>query len=275
MKDVKRYYTSLETRLGNWLLFNGRAHLGLYPVSTWWPFPIRRALLAMEDHMFQSLNLSSGALVLDAGCGDGQVAIAFAQRGLRVHAVDVLLEQVRRARQNVSRLLDDQGETTVTVRQDDYHRLETVDEGSLDGIYTIETLVHARDLPAVLKEFRRVLKPGGRLALYEYDHWAQTADTMALEQEKVRRYGAIASDSSEGASGLARILADAGFEDVREMDLTLNVRPLLRVLAWILYIPCMIVVALGVEASFINTVAVVVNYCNGWRYLAVTGSKPV
>jgi ubiquinone/menaquinone biosynthesis C-methylase UbiE len=273
MTDVKRYYTSLETRLGNWLLFNGRAHLGLYPASTWWPFPIRRALLAMEDHMYQSLKLSPGALVLDAGCGDGQVAIAFARRGLRVHAVDVLPQQVQRARQNVARVLGE-GETTVAVRQDDYHRLETVDEDSLDGIYTIETLVHARDLPAVLNEFRRVLKPGGRVALYEYDHWAQTADIMALEQEKVRRYGAIASDSEE-ASGLARVLADAGFGDVRETDLTRNVRPLLRVLAWICYVPCMIVVALGMETSFINTVAVVVNYRSGWRYLAVTGSKPV
>ncbi|KAB8074182.1 hypothetical protein BDV29DRAFT_174117 [Aspergillus leporis] len=60
----------------------------------------------------------------------------------------------------------------LTVQQGDYHHLELVESGSLDGVYTIETVVHATDLDLVLSEFHRSLKPGGRTAFYEYDHWS-------------------------------------------------------------------------------------------------------
>ncbi|KAF9886644.1 hypothetical protein FE257_011284 [Aspergillus nanangensis] len=160
--DLKAYYTALETRLGNYLIFGGRAHLGLYPRGTWWPFPIHRALLAMEDHLFHALALQPGSTVLDAGCGDAQVAIYLASKGLRVQAIDVLAEQVQRARSTVAR--SGMQHLAVTMARDDYHRLESVDEASLDGVYTMETLVHARDPMVVMAEFLRVLKPGGRLS---------------------------------------------------------------------------------------------------------------
>ncbi|KAL4890541.1 S-adenosyl-L-methionine-dependent methyltransferase [Aspergillus ambiguus] len=165
MNDARRYYASLETRLGNQLLLNGRAHLGLYPPSTWRPFPIQHALLAMEDHMFRSLDLHPGT------------------RGLRVLAIDLVGEQVQHARQNVRRILDDRTGAAVTVQQDDYHRLKMVGASSLDGIYTIETLVHTTDLSEVLKEFLRALKPGGRVVPYEYDHWVQAGvDGIGTEE---------------------------------------------------------------------------------------------
>ncbi|KAI9043790.1 class I SAM-dependent methyltransferase [Aspergillus affinis] len=299
--DIKRYYSALETRLGNWVLFGGRAHLAYYEPSTWWPFPIHRALLAMEDHIYDSLSVNDNrrARVLDAGCGDGQVAIHLAAKGLRVHAIDVLAQQVQRAQRNVRRAIlarsqsqsrtlkskqdDDPVALDITVRQDDYHHLVTVQTASLDGIYTIETLVHASDLIAVLTELRRVLKPGGRVAFYEYDHWAAAAQERKSEaektsqaDEKVREYGAIASGSTEQQhESLARSLIQAGFCDVQETDLSRNVRPLLRVLVTLLFIPCMLVLALRMEAYFINTIAVVVNYRRGWKYVAVTGRKPL
>ncbi|PLB45208.1 S-adenosyl-L-methionine-dependent methyltransferase [Aspergillus steynii IBT 23096] len=289
--DIKRYYSALETRLGNWLLFGGRAHLAYYDANTWWPFPIHRALLAMEDHIFDSLQLDRRARVLDAGCGDGQVAIHMAAKGLRVHAIDVLAQQVDRAQRNVRRAIrtpsqtprpkDDAVALDIVVRRDDYHHLVTVRPASLDGIYTIETLVHASDLIAVLKELRRVLKPGGRVAFYEYDHWAAAAQEKAKSSveasqadEKVREYGAIAPGSAAQPESLAQSLVRAGFCDVQETDLSRNVRPLLRVLMAVLFIPCMLVLALRLEAYCINTIAVVVNYRRGWKYVAVTGRKP-
>ncbi|KAH8431873.1 class I SAM-dependent methyltransferase [Aspergillus melleus] len=303
--DIKRYYSALETRLGNWVLFGGRAHLAYYEPNTWWPFPIHRALLAMEDHIYDSLGVNHNrrARVLDAGCGDGQVAIHLAAKGLRVHAIDVLAQQVERAQRNVCRAIlaqsqsrsqsqthkhkpkqdDDSVALDITVRQDDYHHLVTVQSASLDGIYTIETLVHASDLIAVLTELRRVLKPGGRVAFYEYDHWAAAAQERKSEaektsqaDEKVREYGAIASGSTaQQPESLAQSLTQAGFCDVQEKDLSKNVRPLLRVLVTVLFIPCMLVLALRMEAYFINTIAVVVNYRRGWKYVAVTGRKPL
>ena len=293
--DIKRYYSALETRVGNWLLFGGRAHLGYYPRETWWPFPIYQSLLAMEDQIAQSLRLAPGSRVLDAGCGDGQVALRLAQQGgLRVHAIDVLPQQVQRARQTVaaatSRARSKPQEAPVgmvTIHTDDYHHLTTVTANSMDGIYTIETLVHASDLPTVLAELYRVLKPGGRIALYEYDHWrdqgaaasvgAAGDDSPAMD-DKVRQYGALARADGDagtgGWDGLAQAVAQAGFVDVQERDISAHIRPLLRWLVFFLSLPCLIVVALGVESYFINTVAVVVNYRRGWKYVAVTAQKP-
>ncbi|KAE8381044.1 S-adenosyl-L-methionine-dependent methyltransferase [Aspergillus bertholletiae] len=306
MDGVKRYYGSLETRLGNWIVYGGRAHLGYYSPDVWWPFPVHAALVAMEDQVFQSLHLSRGARVLDAGCGDGQVAIHFAQKGLQVHAIDVLDEHVQQARQNVREVIDKvdwnakvKSDTVtpldaLTVEKGDYHDLKPVGNGILDGVYTIETLVHATDLDRVLSEFYRVLKPRGRIALYEYDHWSgvgvqETNQSEGQAMDKVRLHGAISNgeirrsgdpspvlqDRDEhAAAGLVGMLNKAGFEGVLESDISRNVNPMIRFLAYFLYVPSLIVLVLGLEAYFINTVAIVANYQRGWKYIAVTARKP-
>ncbi|KAE8350594.1 S-adenosyl-L-methionine-dependent methyltransferase [Aspergillus coremiiformis] len=306
MDGVKRYYSSFETRLGNWIVYGGRAHLGYYSPDVWWPFPVHRALIAMEEQVFRSLRLSPGARVLDAGCGDGQVAIYFAQKGLRVQAIDVLPQQVQQAQRNVQVATHRTADWTaklksdtvsaldaLTVQQGDYHEL-AMGNDSLDGVYTMETLVHATDLARVLSEFYRVLRPGGRIALYEYDHWREdevpqagsSADETAMD--KVRLYGAISNAANRPVlsplldqsvhfgprTGLGGMLGKVGFEDVREEDITRNVKPMIRFLAYVLYIPSMIVLGLGLEAYFINTVAIVANYQRGWKYIAVTARKP-
>ncbi|KAF7585909.1 hypothetical protein BBP40_009872 [Aspergillus hancockii] len=169
MDGVNRYYSSLETHV-------------------WWPFSIRRALIAVEDHLFRSLRLSPGACDLDAGCGDGQVAIHLAQKGLRIHTIDVLPQQNQQVQQNVRNAI-----------QGGYHHLQTAESGTLDGVHTIETLVHAIDLDRVLSQFYRSIKPWGRIAFYEYDHWSdyevqQTyISTNGEAMDKVRLYGAISS----------------------------------------------------------------------------------
>ena len=345
--SVESYYTSLETRLGNALFFGGRSHLPYYPTppspspasSPWptatriWtylkslnPFPIHRALLAMEDHLYSSLQLPQTGpaghtyKVLDAGCGNGDMAIYFAKQGnLHIQGIDLFPEKVAIARRNVEGELGrahtntntnttgtstsiKPGETDAAVKalealsihEGDYHDLRsTFEDNTFDAVYTIETLAHATDLHAALGEFHRVLKPGGRLVLYEYDHWAAQAsgsssDSAGNEEviEKVHRYGGItpqagqhhgdANDPGSGpkGEGLAGMVAEAGFSQTCETDLTRNVRPLLRFLVICCFIPYVIVSVLGLEARFINTVAVVVNYRRGWRYVGVTARKP-
>ena len=61
-------------------------------------------------------------------------------------------------------------EDSIMAHHGDYHHLEQYEDGTFDGIYTMETLVHSTDPLEVLKEFLRILKPGGRIALNEYDH---------------------------------------------------------------------------------------------------------
>lgn len=313
--SVESYYTSLETRLGNALFFGGRSHLPYYPslspnAGIWRyskslnPFPIYPALLAMEDQVFESLKIQGNKKgegegeVLDAGCGTGDMAIYFAKRGLKVHTIDLLPDKVSISRKNAQHELGNLYKTNtasptptqttsvkclenLSIQEGDYHDLSPIfPSNRFDAVYTIETLAHATDLPAVLGEFYRVLKPGGRIALYEYDHWM----SASAEGEicKVHQYGGVyptatstnaTTGSEKDGRGLAAIVRDAGFADVREEDLTANVRPLLRFLVICLFMLYVIVRVLGLEARFINTVAVVVNYRRGWKYVGVTGRK--
>ncbi|OJJ47940.1 hypothetical protein ASPZODRAFT_1811776 [Penicilliopsis zonata CBS 506.65] len=238
----------------------------------------------MEDKLFTSLKLrEEEEIVLDAGCGDASVAIYLAgkMKGGRLHAMDVLEGQVSAARKRVTEEMlkkNDEERTEVIVRQGDYHQLP-FEDSSLTAIYTIETLVHATDLKRVLGEFYRVLRPGGRVALYEYDHWSGSREAEGMD--KVRLYGAISgneaisgNDRKNGdGQGLGGMLGKVGFVEIQEEDITANVKPLLRFFCYCLYLPYLLVVGLGLEHFFINTVAVVVNYRNPWRYVAVTAVK--
>jgi 2-polyprenyl-3-methyl-5-hydroxy-6-metoxy-1,4-benzoquinol methylase len=121
----------------------------------------------MEDHLFDTLSLERGGLVLDAGCGIGHVAIHLAQRGFRVQGIDVIDRSIEKANRNIKA---HHLESTVTVQKMDYHHLDGFKVSTFDGAYTMETLVHATDPEAAIREFFHVLKPGGTIAFYEYDH---------------------------------------------------------------------------------------------------------
>ncbi len=109
------------------------------------------------DRIWSALGLRSGARLLDAGCGSGQFAIAFAERGARVTAVDLSPEMVARARERAaSRGVE------IDWQVSDVSNLDAPD-ASRDAILARMVLPFVPDVPAALGSLRRVLKPGGRL----------------------------------------------------------------------------------------------------------------
>jgi ubiquinone/menaquinone biosynthesis C-methylase UbiE len=99
-------------------------------------------------------DLAPAERALDVGVGDGRVAALLATA--RLTAVDVSQVALDRARK---RLPD---ADLVLVEPDD--ELPFADN-SFDLVMCIETLEHIRDVQLELSEIRRVLRPGGRLAL--------------------------------------------------------------------------------------------------------------
>jgi SAM-dependent methyltransferase len=109
------------------------------------------------DRIWEALRLRPGARVLDAGCGSGQLALAFAARGAQVTGVDLSPEMIRRAREHAAAL-----EADVEWRVGDVAQL-TEPFAVYDAIHARVLFQFLPDIPGALRECRRVLKPGGRL----------------------------------------------------------------------------------------------------------------
>jgi sterol 24-C-methyltransferase len=272
---LQAYYATLESRAGYWLVLGGTRHFGYYDADTYWPFPINRSLRAMEDKIFESLNLENGAEVLDAGCGVGHVAIHMAKRGLRVQGIDVVDNHIAQAQRNVkANGLQD----VITVRKGDYHHLDAFADQSLDGVYTSETFVHATDPEAAMAEFYRVLRPGGSITLHEYDHPDMDKQPADIKESltTINKYAAMPANDRFQTGVLEKIMEGAGFQDVKVTDMSMNIRPMIRLFFLLAYIPYLIIRFFGLQMWFVNTVAGVESYRgrNSWRYIQASARKP-
>ncbi|KAF2818146.1 S-adenosyl-L-methionine-dependent methyltransferase, partial [Ophiobolus disseminans] len=274
---LQSYYLSLESRIGYRLLLGGTRHFGYYEHNTYWPFPISRALRLMEDKLAETLNLSSGAHVLDAGCGIGHVALHLAERyGYRIQGIDVVDHHIAKAKRNIDR--SGLSEGRIKARKMDYHHLEDLKEASFDGLYTMETFVHATDPKAVLANFYRVLRPDGHLSLFEYDHslLEDSTNNMMQSMRLINDYAAMPTNALSHPGVFQGMLEDAGFTHVVVRDYSENIKPMTRLFFLIAYIPYLIITFFQLERYFINTVAGVQSYQGHghWRYIAISATKP-
>jgi ubiquinone/menaquinone biosynthesis C-methylase UbiE len=131
------------------------------------------------------VGFAPGMHILDVGCGIGGPSRVFAaERGCRVTGIDLTADYVRTAEALARRVgLADR----VSYRQASAVALPFAD-ATFDGVYTMHVCMNIADKPAVFAEVHRVLKPGGRFAVYDIMrtgpgdlgfplHWAATADT--------------------------------------------------------------------------------------------------
>lgn len=98
-----------------------------------------------------------GLDVLDAGCAAGEHSAWLVERGARVVALDASETMVRLARERL-------GESTRVLQADLAQPLPFAD-ASFDIVLSSLTLHYLEDWTAPLREFARVLRPGGRLVL--------------------------------------------------------------------------------------------------------------
>jgi SAM-dependent methyltransferase len=96
--------------------------------------------------------------LLEIGAGTGQDSAFFAQHGLSVVATDLSAEMVARCRQK-----------GLDARVMDFSRLEFGDD-AFDAVHAMNCLLHVpnANLPGVLAEISRVLRPGGLFFLGVY-----------------------------------------------------------------------------------------------------------
>ncbi len=116
------------------------------------------------------LRVGPGSTLVDVGCGrGGPGAWVAARTGARLIGVDIAESAVREARRRAAELGVDaafqRGEFEATGLPD----------AIADGVMSVDALLFTLDKAAAFREFRRILRPGGRLALTSWDYHAQPA----------------------------------------------------------------------------------------------------
>jgi ubiquinone/menaquinone biosynthesis C-methylase UbiE len=122
---------------------------------------------------FRDFPLCEGDLVLDLGCGEGRHAInVYLHQQVTAIGVDLNHRDLQTARERFTPFAQDSTKRNFYLQQADATRLPFADK-SFDKVICSEVLEHIDNYQAVLAEIRRVLKPGGLLAITVPRAWPE------------------------------------------------------------------------------------------------------
>ncbi len=125
-----------------------------------------RAVVQPPEQVVGWMDIREGMTVLELGPGAGTFTVEAARRagpGGQVYAVDIQPEMIAKVQAKV----DAMGLRNVIPQVAPAYDLP-VPDATVDRLYLITVLAEIPDKPRALAEFRRVLKPGGLLAVGEF-----------------------------------------------------------------------------------------------------------
>lgn len=204
-------------------------------------------LYPWRDKILIHANLQEGDTVLDVGCGDGLIAFG-------------ALEKVRTSRVIFSDISQDLLDHTQSLAQEmnvlDRCRfvkasaddLSVIEEASVDIVTTRSVLIYVSAKQRAFREFYRVLKPGGRLSIFEpinrftdpesphifagYD----VTPVIEIAQKLKELYEGIQPPESDpmvdfDERDLVSFAEKAGFQEIY-LELQIQVRPIPETMTW-------------------------------------------
>jgi SAM-dependent methyltransferase len=167
------------------------------------------ALLVNAATVLQALRLTPGMRVLDFGAGTGWLSRVFTQMGCHAVLVDVSPTALQIARELYRRQPTAGSQPAPEFLQYDGRRIALPD-ASLDRTVCFDAFHHAPDPDAVIREFGRLLKPGGRAVFAEPGPRHSHAPRSQFE---ARTYGVVENDIDVHA--IWRVARNAGFADLK------------------------------------------------------------
>ena len=145
----------------DWLLHTRHAGDGAYAAE------VARVVAGFADRVLDAAQLAAGMTLADIGSGEGLVALRAIDRvgpALRVIATDISAPMLRHAAAMAAQRGVQDQLTFLECPADD---LSQIPDGSVDVVTTRAVLAYVADKPRALREFHRILKPGGRMSLAE------------------------------------------------------------------------------------------------------------
>lgn len=178
-----------------------------------------QAFGAATELMLDLAGLTAGSRVLDVAAGTGEQTLAAARRvgpSGQVLATDISVSMLTIAAEEAKKA----GLTNVETRVMDAQRLD-VESESFDAVISRMGVMLVPDHQAALAEMRRVLKPGGRLAVIVWS--TPERNLYVLLPSLIARRHANLPPLASGQEGmfslgppglLERVLVEIGFRDV-------------------------------------------------------------
>jgi arsenite methyltransferase len=190
---------------------------------------LQTELSARRDRVLDLAQIREGETLLDVGCGEGLIGFGALERG----AATVIFSDISRDLLTFCR----EAATDLGVLdrcrfvEASADALLPIGNASVDVVTTRSVLIYVADKSAAFREFGRVLRPGGRISLFEpINRFAlRAADTWAgydlaplgdLSTRLLAVYDAIQPRDSDpmldfDERDLSRLAEDAGFFPIR------------------------------------------------------------
>ncbi|NGO72792.1 SAM-dependent methyltransferase [Streptomyces boncukensis] len=184
---------------------------------------VEEATDRLTDLLAERLRVGPGDRVLDAGCGIGKPTLRVAaSTGARVHGVNISEHHIEQATEAARAAgVAEQ----VTFQYADAMELPFA-AGSFDALLALESIVHM-DRPKALREWARVLAPGGRVVLTDVFPLEPGSGPQSLTGGGAAADAAGPEDDSSIASltrfeDYAALVSGAGLELDELTDVTEN-----------------------------------------------------
>ena len=255
-KKVISYFE--ESRLGYDIVLGGSKHFGYYPdgINN---ITEKKAQVLMHDLLAKSLRITKNQIILDAGCGQGSVSTYLVKKyGCKIIGITIVPFEIDKAK----RLAEKLGVSSNL----EYHLMDysntNFEDNKFDAIYAIESFVHSPAPRDTLKEFFRILKPGGRLVIFDY---TMSNDNEFTDYEK-KMFDIIVECTAMGSIKIMRhdsfinLFKEQGFKHIIQKDISKNILPSIRKLNKLAKIPYVFVNFLKLHKHFINVTAAIEVY---------------